>query len=194
MPVSVPHGFVLLSNTDGSGRFFDCRSVPPPRTNLVYLFRGVCNRSGYIDRRAGGEPVSRTCPIVECPYNKADDESLLAIRADYRTPPVANQRGHIVPPEPRNRIRTVRCERARLFALDDSLDVSRAHPLATCPFCGEPLTRQVLAGTPALAGPCAETHSLLWQTFDPPLTRHEAERLRARPDPNVAPSRDDDPA
>jgi hypothetical protein len=192
--MSVPEGFVLLLNADGSGQFFDCRSVPPPRTNLVYLFRGVCNRSGYIDISAGGEPVSRTCPIVECPYNKVDDESLLAIRADYRIPSVANQRGHVVPPEPRNRVRTVKCERTGLFAIDDRFEASRADPLATCPFCRESLTRYAGEGTPLLTGPGAETHTLLWQTFDPPMTRSEAERLRARPDPNIDPSCDDDPS
>jgi len=188
--MGLPEGSILLTNSDGSGYFFHCRSVPPPYTNLVFIFQDVCSRSGYIDVPSGKESISPTCPITECPHNRLDDESLLAIRADYRIPPVANQRGHDVPPEPLNRIRTVYCETKGSFAIDDSFEGDHPSPLSTCPFCGEELAR--LPDTTALSGRSADAHAILWQTFDPPITRTEAEVLSSQPDPNVAPMNGED--
>src|SRR5262245_55391026 len=139
-----PDGFVYRTDPSMPDTFlFDCRTVPRPNPNLVYICRGVCSASGFQPSMAEPSGYVPGCPVSDCRYNCRDEKRLLATQADYRLSIAADlqseeaEPGVVVPP-----LRVIRCPKADLYAFDSQAE----EPTRSCPLCGEPLPESPVIG------------------------------------------------
>lgn len=149
---------------------FDCRTVPQP-PNLVYIFRGVCNRSGFVPSADDASGYRVGCPILTCDYNCRDERRLLTTQADYHLSLATDLKAEKTAPDVTH-LRVIRCPKRSLFAFDPQPGGTRH-----CPLCGESLPEE----------PSTEEREFHYSGplhFDPPLTMVQALATR-KPDPNV---------
>jgi uncharacterized protein YjbI with pentapeptide repeats len=173
--------------------YFDCRSVPQPIPNLVFIHGNVCNRSGVTwDEEDGEEP---NCPVLACPYNVRDKRRLRDNRADYTVLAVANLRPSSKY-QPKNDlggteghdILAVKCPHLQLYSFDEEPDPEapgRFRPLTVCPLCGQPVTERP---RPQLGVPFKprEVHLEVPLPFAPPPVVGDDEN-EEEPDINLGP-------
>lgn len=170
-----PQGSIYRSDQSIADTFlFDCRTVPRPTPNLVYIFRGVCNRSGFQPSALDPAGFRPGCPILACQYNCREDGRLAEIQADYRLAVAGDLQAEDTSPDGGGvELRVIWCPKGDIYAFDPEPGGARR-----CPLCGQSLP-ETSSTTEA-----TQLHYSGTLPFGPPLTTDQALGLR-EPDLNL---------